>query len=93
VPFWAGRLGKVDLVALQLSARGGRLACHDGADRVRIAGAALTFSAGSLRLGSGHDVRDHSGAAGADGARGTGGTLGAAGVTGVAGVAGAAQGR
>jgi len=95
VPFWAGRLGKRDLVALQLSARGGRLACHDGADRVRIAGAALTFSSGSLRLGAWHDVRDHSGAAGvagvadADGSRGAEGAGGAGGARG----AGAAQGR
>lgn len=52
VPFWAGRLGKADLVALQLSARGGRLVCHDGADRVSIAGAALTYGAGTIRLGA-----------------------------------------
>lgn len=50
VPFWAERLGKRDLVALQLSSRGGRLVCRDDGTRVRIAGAALTFSAGSLRL-------------------------------------------
>ena len=64
VPFWAGRLGKRDLVALQLSDRGGRLVCHDGADRVRIAGAALTFSVGALRIDAVRDVRDHSGADG-----------------------------
>jgi len=58
VPFWAGRLGKHDLVALQLSARGGRLVCRDGADRVRIAGAALTFSSGFLRLGAASGAGD-----------------------------------
>lgn len=69
VPFWAGRFGKRDLVALQLSARGGRLVCRDGADRVRIAGAALTFSAGSLRLDAGRDMRDKLDAGDARGTR------------------------
>ena len=70
VPFWAGRLGKRELVALQLSARVGRLVCRDGADRVRIAGAALTFSAGVLRLDGRRDVRDNSSPGGARAAQG-----------------------
>lgn len=92
VPFWAERFGKRDLVALQLSARGGRLACRDGADRVRIAGAALTFSAGSLRLGAGRDLRAGSGTDVADGARGEADVRDKAGEVGSPGVR-AAQGR
>jgi PhzF family phenazine biosynthesis protein len=40
-PFWARRLGRPALSALQLSARGGRLAVEDRGDRVRVLGAAV----------------------------------------------------
>jgi predicted PhzF superfamily epimerase YddE/YHI9 len=39
-PFWAGRLNKARLWALQLSERGGRLRCEDRGGRVGIAGRA-----------------------------------------------------
>ncbi len=40
-PFWARRLGRRALVALQLSQRGGRLEVEDRGDRVRVLGAAV----------------------------------------------------
>lgn len=40
-PFWARRLGRSGLSALQLSERGGRLAVEDRGDRVRVLGAAV----------------------------------------------------
>lgn len=40
-PFWARRLGKRELTALQLSERGGRLVVEDRGDRVRVLGAAV----------------------------------------------------
>ncbi len=40
-PFWARRLGRRALSALQLSGRGGRLAVEDRGDRVRVLGAAV----------------------------------------------------
>ncbi|MFN1219101.1 PhzF family phenazine biosynthesis protein [Chryseobacterium kwangjuense] len=48
IPFWAQRLGKKDLFALQLSERQGQLYCKDQNDRVIIAGKAKTYSAGFL---------------------------------------------
>jgi PhzF family phenazine biosynthesis protein len=41
-PFWARRLGKKDLLARQISARGGVLKVHPEGDRVRLAGRAVT---------------------------------------------------
>jgi predicted PhzF superfamily epimerase YddE/YHI9 len=40
-PYWARRLGRPDLTALQLSERGGRLEVGDRGDRVRVLGAAV----------------------------------------------------
>lgn len=50
-PYWAERLEKQDLIARQLSSRGGLLFCTwDGGDRVRIGGRALNFAEGTLRV-------------------------------------------
>jgi len=50
IPFWAGRLGKTEMLARQISARGGVLYCgHDGA-RVRIGGSAVTYMVGTINL-------------------------------------------
>jgi PhzF family phenazine biosynthesis protein len=49
VPFWAERFGESELVALQLSSRGGRLVCRDTGERVRLAGAARTYAVGTIR--------------------------------------------
>lgn len=38
-PYWAERLGRTDLVARQLSARGGTVRCRVDGDRVRLTGA------------------------------------------------------
>jgi len=40
-PYWAGRLGRRQLTALQLSERGGRLAVEDAGERVRVLGSAV----------------------------------------------------
>lgn len=52
IPYWAGRLGKTELRALQLSARGGELFCrHEpGSDRVHIGGNAVTYLIGTITI-------------------------------------------
>lgn len=50
IPFWAERLGKQDMVARQLSKRGGTLYCRLEGDRVRIAGHAVLYSVGEIKL-------------------------------------------
>jgi predicted PhzF superfamily epimerase YddE/YHI9 len=40
-PFWAERLGRRELTAVQLSERGGRLQVEDAGDRVRVLGTAV----------------------------------------------------
>jgi len=46
--FWAGRLGKSELLAVQLSRRQGRLACRLADDRVMITGRARTYLVGDI---------------------------------------------
>lgn len=48
VPFWAARLNKKELTALQLSERGGQLWCTLSGDRVLIAGKAVTYLRGGI---------------------------------------------
>ncbi len=50
VPYWAGRLGKSALHALQVSRRGGELFCEDRGARVSIAGRAVKVLEGSFLL-------------------------------------------
>ena len=50
VPYWARRLRKSDLHAYQLSARGGELFCELLGERVKIAGEAVTYSEGFIKL-------------------------------------------
>jgi PhzF family phenazine biosynthesis protein len=50
VPYWARRLGKRRLRALQVSARGGELFCEDRGDRVLIGGRAALFMEGMIHL-------------------------------------------
>ena len=47
-PFWRGRLGKDEMMALQASARGGVLRVRVGTDRVFVGGAAVTVLRGDL---------------------------------------------
>jgi len=49
-PYWAQRLGKKELQARQLSARGGELACSLEDDRVLIAGEAVLYLEGSITV-------------------------------------------
>ncbi|MBF5042951.1 PhzF family phenazine biosynthesis protein [Aggregicoccus sp. 17bor-14] len=51
VPYWARVLGKPQLFARQVSARGGELHCEAQGERVRIAGHAALYLEGTLRLG------------------------------------------
>lgn len=50
MPYWAGRLGRNDLGAKQLSPRGGELSCSLKGDRVEITGQAVTFMEATIRL-------------------------------------------
>ncbi|HWQ51852.1 MAG TPA: PhzF family phenazine biosynthesis protein, partial [Terriglobales bacterium] len=50
VPYFAGRLGKKELVACQASARGGILYCAADGDRVRLAGRAALFSEAEIYI-------------------------------------------
>jgi len=50
VPYWARELGKRELHALQVSERGGELFCTDRGDRVRIAGEAVLYLEGTIKV-------------------------------------------
>jgi len=50
VPYWASRLGKTRLTAIQLSARRGYLACELRHGRVYMSGTAHTFLQGTISL-------------------------------------------
>lgn len=48
IPFWAERLGKTELFARQVSARGGELFCELRGDRVKIGGNAAIYLKGEI---------------------------------------------
>lgn len=50
IPFWSRRLGKKQMIARQLSARGGRLICEDCGERVGIGGTAVCYLRGEIAL-------------------------------------------
>ena len=50
IPYWADRLGKTRLHALQVSRRGGELFCEQRGDRVTMAGHAVEFMRGSIYI-------------------------------------------
>jgi predicted PhzF superfamily epimerase YddE/YHI9 len=50
VPYWAKRLGKARLRALQVSARGGELFCEDRGERVSIGGRAVLYLEGAIEI-------------------------------------------
>ncbi len=50
VPFWAERLGKNELQALQVSERGGRLSCANLGERVKLAGEAVIYLEGTITV-------------------------------------------
>jgi PhzF family phenazine biosynthesis protein len=47
-PYWAGKLGKNDSYALQVSKRGGELFCTHAGERVKISGLAALFMKGMI---------------------------------------------
>ncbi|WP_338450945.1 PhzF family phenazine biosynthesis protein [Niallia oryzisoli] len=51
IPFWANRLGKKEMVARQLSNRGGTLYCKYEDIRVKIGGRAVLYSVAELNIG------------------------------------------
>jgi PhzF family phenazine biosynthesis protein len=50
IPFWAEKLGKKEMKALQLSRRGGTLFCRLRGDRVDIGGQAVTYLKGEITV-------------------------------------------
>jgi predicted PhzF superfamily epimerase YddE/YHI9 len=50
IPFWAGRLGKTELFARQISRRGGELHCSHRGERVGIAGRAVVYCRGEIEI-------------------------------------------
>jgi PhzF family phenazine biosynthesis protein len=50
IPFWAQRLGKSNLFARQVSARGGELFCELAGERVRIGGRAVHYLRGEIQI-------------------------------------------
>jgi PhzF family phenazine biosynthesis protein len=50
VPYWAERLGKSQLIAHQVSPRGGELHCEHRGDRVIMSGQCVLFLTGSIHL-------------------------------------------
>ncbi len=49
-PYWAERLGRVELRARQVSARGGELACALRGDRVHLSGTAVLYLRGEIHV-------------------------------------------
>lgn len=50
VPYWASRLGKTELVARQISTRGGTLYCSDAGERVILRGRCADYLTGEVTL-------------------------------------------
>ena len=50
IPYWANRLGKTKLLAIQLSRRGGEFHCELRGERVRIAGRAVRYLEGTIEF-------------------------------------------
>lgn len=49
-PFWASRLGKTELRAAQVSARGGEMVCRVGPERVELEGSCVFYLDGTIEL-------------------------------------------
>ncbi len=50
IPYWADKLGKPSLKARQISARGGVLHCQSKGERVEIAGRAVLYLEGLIKV-------------------------------------------
>ena len=53
IPYWAEKLGKTEMFARQVSARGGELFCELNGDRVRIGGNATLYLKGEIYVETG----------------------------------------
>ena len=51
IPYWGAKLGKTQMLARQVSARGGDIRCEWVGDRVLMSGTARTYLQGKVRLG------------------------------------------
>ena len=52
IPYWSNRLGKAQLMARQISSRGGELNCELKGDRVLIGGKVAEYMRGEIRVGT-----------------------------------------
>ena len=52
IPYWAERLGKTDMVARQLSPRGGTIFCKNRGERVSISGKAVLYATANILIGA-----------------------------------------
>ena len=50
IPFWSARLNKMEMLARQISKRGGEFHCRLAGERVRIGGHAVTYCRGELEI-------------------------------------------
>ena len=50
IPYWSRKLNKKEMIALQISERGGKIHCSDKNERVLIGGEAVTFFRGEIEL-------------------------------------------
>ena len=50
IPFWAERLGKRQMIARQISQRGGLLHCELSGERINVGGRAVSFLCGEIWL-------------------------------------------
>ena len=50
IPYWSKILNKKEMLAYQLSERGGKIYCIDNNERVSIGGEAITFFRGEITL-------------------------------------------
>ena len=58
IPYWSKKLDKKDLIALQISERGGKIYCSDKNDRVIIGGEAVTFFRGEIDFSASNKISD-----------------------------------
>ena len=56
IPYWAEKLGKTEMFARQVSARGGELYCELADDRVKIGGHATLYMKGEIYVGTEEEI-------------------------------------
>ncbi len=56
IPYWAKRLGKPEMFARQVSARGGEIYCELAGDRVKIGGNAVLYLTGEIYVETGKSI-------------------------------------